>query len=122
MNEEQRNEFARMHMDFRDVVQSMRLKMYENRAGILEELSREEPDTGMLDQLAEEYGALHQDLKEATIDHFLEMKENIRPEQREYYQRMIRGMREFDEMPGPDEMCGPGHKRMHRWGRKHKEN
>ncbi len=122
LDEEQRNEFARMHMGFRQAVQDIRNKMHENRNEILEEVSREDPDSGMLNQLAEEYGELHQELKEETIKHFLEMKENIRPDQRGLYQRMIRGMREFDEMTRPGEMHGPGHERRHRWGAKHNRN
>lgn len=98
LNPEQRHLFHEMHMHFRNAMDKMGADMEANRAEILKELSKQDPDSDRLDQLADDYGKLHRDLKLLTISHFKEMKRSLGPEQQEAFTDFVRKMMEAEGM------------------------
>lgn len=90
LSEEQQKIFDTYHFKFRKQMKGRRDSMRYYRDAILEELSKDDPDTTILFQLSDGYGDLHKSLKRYTIQHFIGMKEFCNPEQRRELNRILK--------------------------------
>ena len=84
-------------------------KLAQKREEMMKELSSNTPDTTKLEQIAEQIGSLHKELKNKTIEHFLEVKKICNPSQEEMFNNLIRRMERHHEPrrgrgrhPGPN--------------------
>jgi Spy/CpxP family protein refolding chaperone len=76
--------------------------LHHKRLEMLDEISKENPDTEKLDQIAREIGTLHYELKRNTYHHFIELKKLCNKEQQEQLQHLFMRMIDdtgFDDRP-----------------------
>lgn len=112
LDEKQFNQFQQLNDEIRSSQQRIVRELSQKRDTLMNELTKTNPDTSKMNQLAEEIGELHTRLKRNTIEHFQKMKALCRPEQRERLNTMImemtrRGMHEPGRGMGP--AGGPRH-------------
>jgi len=69
--------------------------LHNKRLEMVQEISKENPDTEKLDQIAREIGTLHYELKRNTYHHFIDLKELCNKEQQEHLQHLF--MRMIDD-------------------------
>lgn len=74
LSPEQEKEFSQLKTEFRNNSKEILELLKENRIVIMEELSKTDPDTAKLNQIADEIGFLHTSLKKKSIKHFIDMK------------------------------------------------
>jgi len=67
-------------------------KLDEKRLEFIDELTREIPNEGKLDNIAREIGDLHYQLKKNTIKHYSELKKILNPEQLEVMDKLFMQM------------------------------
>lgn len=102
LDSQQFEQFQKMHRQNRNDIKTIAQMLEEKRSQMMLELSRKEPDTAKLNTIANEIGALHTRLKQSTINHFMEMKQLCRPDQREKLNELIRKMESTHRQnPGP---------------------
>ena len=92
LDSKQEKIFNKLNSDYRkksaETLEMLKMKRVE----MLEEISLPEPNLEKLDEIANEIGTLHADLKKLTIKNFLEMKNNCTGEQQQKLKRMYRRM------------------------------
>lgn len=92
LDSKQEKVFRVLNSDYRkksaETLEMLKMKRVE----MLEELSLPEPNIDKLDEIADEIGVLHADLKKLTIKNFLKMKDNCTVEQQQKFKRMYRRM------------------------------
>ena len=71
---EQSDEFRNMNRTFNRTANPITRDLEDLRLQMLDELAKESPDKEKLTVIAEEIGNLHTELKQATIDLYLQMK------------------------------------------------
>ena len=110
LDSKQEKIFRKLNSDYRkksaETLEMLKIKRVE----MLEEISCPEPNIEKLDEIANEIGVLHADLKKLTIRNFLEMKNNCMPEQQQKFKKMYRRM-----------LMGKGHE-IDTMDRKHKNS
>ena len=107
-SESQFDKFIELRVGNKDKQHAIVEKLAKKRKEMMKELSRSNPDTTKLKQIAEEIGSLHKELKNKTIEHFMEVKQICNPSQKEKFNDLIRRMEEHHEpryspgsRPGP---------------------
>jgi len=73
--------FRNLNRDFNRKGNIINSELKTLRITMVEELGKENPDSIRLNSIANEIGKLHTELKQATIDYYLKMKENCDEEQ-----------------------------------------
>ena len=81
LNDEQQVQFVQFKHEYAQASKAILERLRERRIEMLEELSKDESDVERLDEIAEEIGNLHAELKRKTIIHFLDMKKVCNPDQ-----------------------------------------
>lgn len=114
LNDRQWDDFRQSHRKFRNASRELFSGMHENRKEMLEEIRRENPDKEKLYELADEYGRMHAKLKKRTVDHFLEMKKDITPEQERRMNIFLRNLMQHEGL-GPPHHGDERERRKHRW-------
>lgn len=92
LTDEQYQRFKELKQQSSNNHQQIVRQLRNQRKEMLDELSKTHPDTNKLKQIAHQMGALHEQLKNATIDHFLNMKQLCRPEQERELLNIFRNM------------------------------
>lgn len=108
MDEDQGKWLTDHHMKFREETRVIVEQLKQKRQEMHTEMMQEEPDQQKLDSLIDEYGRLHANLKKETIDHFMEIKMNCSPEQREHLDQFLKELMD-------DEKSGKERKQKHRF-------
>jgi Spy/CpxP family protein refolding chaperone len=110
LNEQQMKEFESHFNKFRDVTRPLVDSLREIRMELNREIAAEHPNTANLDQLTDEIGRLEISLQKRTIEHMLETKNFLTPEQQKKFfslfregQRQMRNPMDRGRMEG-----GPG--------------
>jgi len=80
---EQSKRFDDLKKEYSDSSLAILALLEGKRNEMLKELSAEQSDTARLRAIAREIGYLHAELKQHTIDHFLQVKGMCNPEQRQ---------------------------------------
>jgi len=70
----QEKKFSQFKTEFRNNSKEILELLKANRIVMMEELSKTNPDTTKLNQIADKIGFLHASLKKKTIKHFIDMK------------------------------------------------
>ena len=83
LSRDQMREFSRFNPVFRQKVRGINTELIKKRQQMLIELSNENSDTILLDELSDSIGMLHSELKKATYAYFLEFKKICTPGQQE---------------------------------------
>jgi hypothetical protein len=113
---DQRNRFIEFNRDFNRSARVIAGKMNSLRYRLIKELAREEINRPELDNICSEIGVLHSELKSATVDYYLKMKEICDTQQQEALNRIFQKMLDSDinnfmGRPGfnrPNRRMGPG--------------
>lgn len=112
LSEEQFSEFKAINDNRIKISRNISHKLHNNRILILEEVAKVNPDLKELDRIAKEIGQLHYELKENTINQFMEMKSICNAEQQEALQQIFLQMINEQDKGGP--RMGRGKNREHR--------
>lgn len=92
LDDAQQSEFYRFRTEFHAKAESTSIKIQEKRRLLYSELSKEEADLEHLNQLADEIGLLHAELKKLSVEHYINMKEICLPEQQKELYLMFKAM------------------------------
>ncbi|MDD2278907.1 MAG: periplasmic heavy metal sensor [Bacteroidales bacterium] len=93
---EQNDQFHQLRQSYFLQTKENRIALRQNYELIMEELSTANPDTILLDSLAQQIGKLHVEQQHATIDHFLTLQSMCSEEQ---YQKL---QQHFKRMKNPE--------------------
>ncbi|MDY0201436.1 MAG: periplasmic heavy metal sensor [Tenuifilaceae bacterium] len=90
---EQEELFEKMRADYAEQTRNIKIALKDHYSLIMSELRSNEPQRELLDSLAHEIGRLHIEQQQATITHFITLREVCSPEQYDQLLRMFtRGM------------------------------
>jgi len=106
LDEKQFGRYQELMEKTRGEQRTIAMELAEKRNQMMQELTREDPDSLKLENLAKEIGQLHTRLKMNTMDHFRQLRSICRPEQRDALNRLMINMSKH----GPHQ---PGHNRPH---------
>jgi Spy/CpxP family protein refolding chaperone len=99
LNEEQHAQFREFRQQYHPHVHGLTNNMREKRMELLTELSKEHPDTLILNNISKEIGDMHTMLKIATNEYFLNMKSVCTPEQQTKLTEIFRTMLNKESRP-----------------------
>ncbi len=85
LNAGQINKFHQLKRGFHDDVSKEMVKLQEMRVAFFDELENDNPNRQKLEQYAEEIGGNHEEIKKASIDHYMEIKKLFSPRQQEIF-------------------------------------
>ncbi len=68
--------FRELNRDFNRTGHNINAELQALRLDMVKELGKANPDTDKLNSISKKIGSLHTELKQATIDYYLRMKEN----------------------------------------------
>lgn len=103
---EQMEAFRNANRTFNPRVHQLSMEMADMRREMVNELGKENPDRQKLDSLATAFGDLHRQLKEQTINYYMELRSVCTPEQQQQLHVLFRTMlNPNNELP------------LHRYGR-----
>ena len=98
--------FRTANRNFNPRVRQLSMEMGTMRQEMVNELAKENPDRQKLDSLAAAFGDLHRQLKEQTINYYMELRSMCTPEQQQQLHMLFRTMLNPDnDLP------------LHRYGR-----
>lgn len=90
---EQEGIFKNMRADYAEQTRENRIALKDHYGMVMNELRSSNPNKTLLDSLAHEIGRLHEEQQQATIKHFITLREICSPEQYDHLQQMFsRGM------------------------------
>ena len=72
--EEQRGDFVIYNRDFNERANMLSLKMSQLRQEMVDEMASESPDTALLEDIISEFGDLHVQLKQVTMEFYFNLK------------------------------------------------
>lgn len=87
---DQKNTFEIFQKEYQEQTKQVFIKMHQKRVMMMDEFSKENPDSMVLYNLAEKTGELHKELKILTINHLLDLKGVCDDEQFRYLEGMFR--------------------------------
>ena len=90
LNEQQMKEFESHFNRFRDETRPLVDSLRGIRMELNDEIAAEQPNPDRLDQLADEIGRLEYSLQKRTIEHMLETKSFLTPEQQKKFFSLFR--------------------------------
>jgi Spy/CpxP family protein refolding chaperone len=114
LTEEQSVLFRSAQQEFNQTAGEIDQQMSEIRQEILDQLETDPVDTNQLQRLSKEYGSLHSQLKESTVQFYLFMKENCTGDQKEKLQLVFRKLLNDEKSSGRSGRGGQwrgGHKK-----------
>lgn len=110
-DEGQQERFHQSHDNFRKGSRPVFMEMRRLNAAIIDEVSKDQPDTAALRQMSLRAGELHSRIKMNTIRHLLEVGEIATPEQQEKLDLFYRDLISRDAP-----QMGKGNQHRHRRG------
>jgi len=97
LNAAQKDAFEMFQKDYQEKTKDVFVEMHQKRVMMMDEFSKEKPDSMVLYDLAKQTGVLHENLKRLTINHLLDLKEVCNKEQFKYLEGMFRQKMMDDE-------------------------
>lgn len=97
LSAEQKDAFEFFQKDYQEKTKDVFMEMHQKRVKMMDEFSKEDPDSMLLYDLAKQTGKLHQELKIHTINHLLDLKGICTREQFKYLEGMFRQKMMNDE-------------------------
>lgn len=110
LSEGQSEHFRAAHQDFRINGRQFAIQLAQLRDEMIREMMTDQPDTVKLNQLAEEIGWAHRDLKITTYHYFLKLKNACTPDQALKLERLFRDVMQT-ETSGPPQHGGKFNRR-----------
>lgn len=104
---EQMNQFRRIHPHFRQEVQSILANMNRHRYAMLDMMASNTCDTLRLNALSDSIGYWHSQLKKATYRYYFELKKICRPDQQAKLEQIFTRLLSSDSQSG----MGRGYRR-----------
>ncbi len=95
LSEDQITVFSKIERQYRQQMLSLMGQLDSVDQHILEEVKREKPDKTKLDDLAVTAGQIQYEIKKATADHLLEVKNICNPDQRARFDEVISEINQF---------------------------
>lgn len=89
---DQMDAFRNANRNFNPRVKQLSMQMADMRQDMVNELGKENPDRQKLDSLAAAFGNLHRELKEQTINYYMELRSVCTPEQQHQLHVLFRTM------------------------------
>ncbi len=117
LDDEHLDLFRGFHQNYNRTTRSITAELEAKRQEMVNELGKEHSDTLQLHELAHEIGTLHTELKEMTIDYYLDMKAHCNSDQRLILNEVFNGLLNKD-----GNVTLPGKGGQHRWGQKRRNN
>ncbi len=111
LTQEQRNSFMDFNREYNQKARVITGKMKTLRFRMVKEMANSNPDRTKLDEICNEIGNLHSQLKSATVDYYLKMKSICNKQQQESLNLLFERMLNSD---GNLEMMRPGFGRQNR--------
>lgn len=111
LNNEQFDSFQTINRTYFEKSRNIAIKLHENRILMIEEIANKNPNIEKLDQIAREIGNLHYELKNNTINHFLELKSVCNEEQQVLLQQFFFRLIDEQEQGPFRRREGPGRER-----------
>lgn len=90
LSADQKDAFEILQKDYQEKTKDVFVEMHQKRVMMMDEFSKEDPDSMLLYELAKQAGLLHQELKMLTINHLLDLKGICTKEQFKYLEGMFR--------------------------------
>lgn len=97
LNVEQADQFRNLNRTFNRTANPVTRELEQLRLEMLEELAASQPDKNKLENIAREIGDLHTELKETTIDFYLQMKSVCTEEQQTKLYQIFHSMLNQEE-------------------------
>lgn len=101
---EQEKMFQNLRQEHSQQTREIRNKLSEHYRFMMRELGSPNPDRTLLDSMANEIALLHKSQQQATIDHFLKVREFCSPEQYQQLHRLFKRMMSRDNMQRGERM------------------
>lgn len=95
---EQEIQFEELRNEYAEQNQFLRRELHERYRLIMTELSAAEPNNEFLDSVAKDIGKLHTEQQQATIQHFLKLREICSSEQYDQLQHLFKRMMSREQM------------------------
>lgn len=111
LNPKQQEFFMESRQRFKDRGRPMMQEMQHKKRQIIQNLDSDDPDTVLLNSLADEMGDLNAELKKNAIRHLIELRKECTPEQKEKMKELSRAMFRSGDGSGP----GGGMQHRHGW-------
>lgn len=92
LRDEQRPLFNEYNREFNMKAGELSEKMRELRHQMVDEIALENPDTALLDDIASEFGDLHEEMKKLTMEYYFNLKSVADTMQKERLHFMFRDM------------------------------
>ena len=89
LSEEQFHEFQDINTNYSRDSRKIAFQMREKRYEMMKEIAKKNPNSENLDQIAQDIGSLHYELKKLTINHFTELKDICTEEQQKILHEMF---------------------------------
>lgn len=89
LSEEQFHKFKDINTNYNRDSRKIAFQMRKKRYEMMKEIAKKNPNFGNLDQIAQDIGSLHYELKKLTINHFIELKDVCDEEQQEILHKMF---------------------------------
>lgn len=90
LSKDQKIAFKTYQNDYQEETKDVFIEMHKKRVMMMDEFSKEIPDSMLLYDLAKQTGNLHHELKRLTINHLLDLKSICNKEQFRYLEGMFR--------------------------------
>lgn len=81
LNEDQKKDFHNIEIQYQQKMLNINNQLLDINQEIINELVKEKPDTTFLYGLSTQTGLLHEQLKRATINHFIDLQSICTPQQ-----------------------------------------
>jgi Spy/CpxP family protein refolding chaperone len=89
LTEDQMTQLEAQRASFDKQIDRIKVKLREKRKALMDELRASAPDTARIDQLIDEIGTLQAEMQKQAIQHMLQEKAMLTPEQREKFFSMF---------------------------------
>jgi flagellar basal body-associated protein FliL len=90
LSADQKSAFEGFQKKYQQQTRNVFIKMHQKRVRMMDEFSKEDPDSILLYDLAKKTGELHEELKVLTINHLLDLKGICSEKQFKYLEGMFR--------------------------------
>ena len=92
LSPEQFRQFRQFRQQYHPIVHDLKTQMNYKRVELLNELSKVQPDTLILNQISIDIGVMHTEMKMATNAYFINMKSVCSPQQQEKLTEVFKAM------------------------------
>lgn len=115
LSPEQTNQFRELNRTYNRTAREITIELEKLRTEMVDEIGKKEPDSLQINEITKSIGELHTQLKNATIDYYLRMKEACNDEQKIKLNEIFKSMLKQNEdikLPRQQGRYGRGHRNI----------